>query len=204
MQTLLLGLGIGGAAGLSPGPLLVLVVTATLRGGWRSGVAAACAPLVTDTVVVLSVLLVLQHLPPRTVAGLGVAGGLVVIFAAVSTARGAATTRDVPAAATSAPALRQAATINLLSPHPWVAWATVLGPMTVTTWRSTHSAAVGLVAGFYVALIGVKVVLALLVAAGRHRISPVGYRRTLFAASAALALAGTVLLLQYGAALLRP
>jgi threonine/homoserine/homoserine lactone efflux protein len=202
MHPLLLGLGIGAAAGISPGPLLVLVVTATLKGGWRAGIAAACAPLVTDAIVVLGVLLVLAHLPARAISWLGVLGGLVVIYVGVTTIREAANTRQVPAPAANTPALRQAATVNLLSPHPWIAWATVLGPLTIATWRNAHWAAIGLVTAFYVALVGCKVVLALLVGAGRHRIGPTGYRRALLGSGAALCLAGVVLLLQYGTALL--
>src|SRR5690606_40679233 len=50
------GLGMGLAAGVSPGPLLVLVVTSTLRGGLRNGIAVAAAPLLSDLVVVTAVL----------------------------------------------------------------------------------------------------------------------------------------------------
>lgn len=65
MDALVLGLAIGLAAGLSPGPLLVLVVTESLRSGWRGGMLTAAAPLLSDVVVVAGVLLLLQQLPSR-------------------------------------------------------------------------------------------------------------------------------------------
>ena len=85
MRDLLLGLSIGFAAGISPGPLLLLVVTATLRSGWRAGVLTAMSPLVTDLVVVTVVLLVLDQLPTQALSVLGVIGGLVVITMGVLT-----------------------------------------------------------------------------------------------------------------------
>jgi threonine/homoserine/homoserine lactone efflux protein len=63
MRDLLLGLSIGFAAGISPGPLLLLVVTATLMSGWRAGVLTAMSPLITDVIVVALILLVLGQVP---------------------------------------------------------------------------------------------------------------------------------------------
>jgi threonine/homoserine/homoserine lactone efflux protein len=45
--------------------LLVLVVTESLRSGWRGGMLTAAAPLLSDVVVVAGVLLLLQQLPSR-------------------------------------------------------------------------------------------------------------------------------------------
>jgi threonine/homoserine/homoserine lactone efflux protein len=201
VDALLLGLGIGLAAGISPGPLLVMVVAATLRSGWRAGALAACAPLVTDVLVVGGVLLVLNRLPERTLAVLGVVGGALVIASGVRTCRESRTAvlnpADARAPGQSLRALRQAAIVNLISPHPWVAWATALGPLTISTWRAGAGGAVALVAGFYATLIGAKVAIAALVAGGRHRLGVVGYRRALFGAGALLALAGAALIVEF-------
>lgn len=201
MDALLLGLSIGLAAGISPGPLLVLVVTSTLRSGWRAGALSACAPLVSDLLVVGGVLLILNRLPEQSLAVLGVLGGALVIVSGVRTcleSRSAqlAHAQDT-APGSSVRALRQAAVVNLVSPHPWVAWATALGPLTISTWRAGPAGAVALVAGFYLTLIGAKIAVAALVASGRHRLSVAGYRRALFAAGVLLSLAGTVLLLEF-------
>ena len=40
MDALVLGLTIGLAAGVSPGPLLLLVIIQTLRSGWRAALTA--------------------------------------------------------------------------------------------------------------------------------------------------------------------
>lgn len=201
MDALLLGLSIGLGAGISPGPLLVLVVTSTLRAGWRAGALSACAPLVSDLLVVGGVLLVLDRLPEQSLAVLGVVGGALVIASGVRTcleSRSAQLVRaQDTAAGSSIRALRQAAVVNLISPHPWVAWATAMGPLTISTWREGAGGAVALVAGFYVMLIGAKIAVAALVASGRHRLSIPGYRRALFSAGILLGLAGAVLLLEF-------
>src|SRR5690606_431213 len=130
------GLGMGLAAGVSPGPLLVLVVTSTLRGGLRNGIAVAAAPLLSDLVVVTAVLVLLSDLSAAALGWLGVAGGVLVLVVGVQTVReGRTATLDVADGAPAPPlrkALAQSALVNLLSPHPWVSWVAVLGPLTIT------------------------------------------------------------------------
>jgi threonine/homoserine/homoserine lactone efflux protein len=96
-----------------------------------------------------------------------------------------------------ATALRRAVVVNFLSPHPWVAWATALGPMAVRSWRESHVDGVGLVVGFYVTLVGTKVVLAVVVGRGRERLTSTGYRRSLQGAAVLLVLAGVALVAEF-------
>lgn len=199
IASLTLGLSLGAAAGIAPGPLLALVVTVTLRSGWRAGALAACAPVVTDVVVVLGVLLLLDHLPGWALPLLGVVGGVLVIVLGALTARDARGALLVTAAANepAGRSLGRAALVNISSPHPWIAWATVLGPLAIAASRSSTASAVALVAGFYLALIAVKVVVAVGVAGGRRHFNDRGYRIALGTAGALLALAGLVLLVEY-------
>ncbi|MFD0203109.1 MULTISPECIES: LysE family translocator [Saccharothrix] len=230
MDALGWGLALGLAASISPGPLLVLVVTSALRSGWKSGVLTACAPLLSDAVVVAVTLLLLDRLPARALGVLGVVGAVFVVWTGVQTVREArsASLTDRPstpepaspefhaaqgspprgtlnsilpagydnsgsAKAAGALALRRAVLVNLLSPHPWIAWATALGPLTITTWRASAAAGAALVIGFYLTLVGGKVVIAVLVARGRRRLGDTGYRRALTAAGALLVLAGVAM-----------
>ncbi len=80
--------------------------------------------------------------------------------------------------------------MDVLGPHPWVTWATALGPLAVQTWRSSPGAGVALVAGVQLSLVAVEAVLAVLVAGGRHRLSGTGYRRAPCASAVLPALAG--------------
>ncbi|MBC7308799.1 MAG: LysE family transporter [Actinomycetales bacterium] len=201
MDLLLLGLSLGAGAGISPGPLLVLVVTAAVRGGRRAGVLAALAPLVSDAVVIVGVLVVLQQLPDQALAVLAVAGGLFLLWTAWVTIREAkdaqleSSTRDERRLGWQA--LRSAAVLNVLSPHPWLFWATVLGPLTLQTWRDSPAGAIWLVLGFYVAIVGAKAVIAVAVAGGRSRLTDRIYRRVLVAAGVLLALVGVVVIVEF-------
>ncbi|ONI84994.1 hypothetical protein ALI22I_31600 [Saccharothrix sp. ALI-22-I] len=229
MDALGLGLALGLAASISPGPLLVLVVTSALRSGWRAGALTACAPLLSDAVVVAATLLLLDRLPVRALGVLGVVGGAFVVWSGVQTVRearsaslsgGSADGRHSPheqaegrASQGSPPrgtlnsilptgsdnsgalalALRRAVLVNLLSPHPWIAWATALGPLTITAWRASAVAGTAFLIGFYLTLVGGKVVIALLVARGRRHLGDTGYRRALTAAGVLLVLVGVVM-----------
>jgi threonine/homoserine/homoserine lactone efflux protein len=201
VEALAVGLTIGLAAGISPGPLLVLVITSALKSGWKAGALAACGPLMSDLFIVGTTLLVLERLPHWALPALGVVGAAFVVWTGVQTMRDArgATLDPAGAAPTLTPlgAWRQAATVNVLSPHPWVAWATALGPLVVSTWRDSHPSAVWLVAGFYVTLVGAKIGVAALVAGGRRHLGDTGYRRALVGAGALLVLAGVALAVEF-------
>jgi threonine/homoserine/homoserine lactone efflux protein len=198
---LLLGLSIGVAAGISPGPLLVLVITSTLKSGWRAGALSACAPLMTDVIVVPATLLALDQLPHRALAVLGVVGGVLVVgtgLATIRDAREATLIQETDVSANSARrALRQAGIVNLLSPHPWISWASVLGPLTIATWRDRPANAVMLVTGFYLTLVGAKLAIAGLVAGGRRYLSDSGYRRALTATAVLLLAVGVALIVDF-------
>jgi threonine/homoserine/homoserine lactone efflux protein len=199
---LILGATIGLTAGISPGPLLFLTITSALRSGARAGVIVACAPLVSDLVVVTLTLLVLGQLPDVALSVIGVVGGLFMGWLGVRTWVEARTASLSQAREESSPptwrALRQGAVVNALSPHPWVAWATALGPLTLAAWRDQPAGAVVFVAAFYVMLVGAKVVIALLAGQGRQRLSDPGYRTALRVAGLLLVASGVALLVEFG------
>ena len=201
MDALLVGLAIGLAAGVSPGPLLVLVITQTLRSGWRAGVLAACAPLASDLIVVTGVLLVLDHLPRRTVDVLGVVGGVVIA------ALGARTVVEARSASIAVDAaggprgwavadLRRAAVGEPDQPPPVDLVGGRPGATGDHDVAGVGPGAVALVAGFYVTLIGAKMTLAGLVDRGRRTGRPrVPVRAP--GAAALLVIAGGALVLEF-------
>lgn len=173
METVALGLTLGLGAGLAPGPLLALVVGSTLERGFAAGARVALGPLVTDLPIVVLSVLVLRGLPDEVLAGLSLGGALVVAWLAVDALRPA---RDESAAAGAASApgswrdVRRGALVNALSPHPWLFWITVGGPLVVEAGDDGAAVAAGFVAGFYLLLVGTKVVLAAALAGARGRI----------------------------------
>jgi threonine/homoserine/homoserine lactone efflux protein len=195
VQALLLGLTLGIGAGVAPGPLLAVVIRSTLEGGFAAGARVACGPLVTDLPIIVLAAVLAAALPEGALAGLGLVGGLFVLWL------GAEALRDVPepveaavGGATVAGSVRRGALVNALNPHPWIFWITVGVPILGD--GSTAQAALFLVA-FYLMLIGSKVAVAAALGAGRERLlrGP-GYRWALRGSGLLLLAAGVLLVVE--------
>jgi threonine/homoserine/homoserine lactone efflux protein len=195
VHALLLGLSLGIGAGVAPGPLLAVVIRSTLEGGFAAGARVACGPLVTDLPIIVLAVVLAASLPEAALAGLGLVGGLFVLWL------GAEALRDVPepvevavGGATVAGSVRRGALVNVLNPHPWIFWITVGAPILGD--GSTAQAALFLVA-FYLMLIGSKVAVAAALGAGRERLlrGP-GYRRALRGSGLLLLAAGVLLVIE--------
>jgi threonine/homoserine/homoserine lactone efflux protein len=164
---LISGVVLGLSAGLSPGPLLALVISETLRYGVKAGIKVAAAPLLTDAPIVAAALLILARLSDmRTVLGIvSIAGAAYLAYLAW----GSLTFRGVdPGAGSARPrSLRKGVIANFLNPSPYIFWLSVGAPTVVRASGRSSAAAVFFVTGFYVLLVGSKVLLAVL--AGRSR-----------------------------------
>jgi threonine/homoserine/homoserine lactone efflux protein len=200
MPALIAGLTLGFSAGISPGPLMTLVMTTTLARGLAAGVRISVAPLITDAPIILLTMLVFTALPPWAEVGLTGAGGLFVVFLGVETMRSARHAR----LAVAAPAQQQSqdlwrgAMVNALSPHPWLFWLSVGAPLLISSWRVNPWHGLAFLFGFYALLIGGKVALAVAVAGGRRFLTETWYRRLLAGSGLLLCLLGALLLWQAG------
>jgi threonine/homoserine/homoserine lactone efflux protein len=193
------GMLLGLTAGLSPGPLLWLTIAETLRHGSGQGVRVALAPLLTDLPIVAAALLLLQGMAglPWMLGGIGLAGALYLLHLAWGTWRSA--TQDVTASTVDPHSLRRGLLVNALSPHPYLFWLAVGGPLLLqAAARSTFRAAL-FVAAFYVCLVGSKAGVALLVGRCRGPLKGIGYR--IMMRILALSLLGLALVLAHDALL---
>lgn len=198
MTFLVAGASLGLAAGVSPGPLMTLVITRTLARGLGAGLRVAIAPLLTDLPIIVISLLFFSVLPPLLETILTVAGGCFVLYLAwetLSEARHASLMNSAglaPAAASDD--IWRGVLVNFLSPHPWLFWMTVAAPILTRAWQSNAWSALGFLVGFYGLLVGGKMMLALAVAGGRQFLNDRWYRRLLVASGLLLALFGLLLL----------
>ena len=165
---LITGLILGLSGGLSPGPLLTLVVSETLRFGAREGVKVSIAPLLTDLPIVSLALLSVGQL-----SNIQSALGLVSLLGAVALAyygfeslrfRGVAVELDE----TKPRSLRKAVVANLLNPNPYLFWFSIGAPLVVKALQAGTYQAGLLVVSFYFVLTGSKALLALIVGRSRH------------------------------------
>lgn len=184
MEYLVVGLGLGLAAGIAPGPLHLLVLTSSMQRGFAAGWRVAIAPLLTDLPVVAAGVLAVGAMPDGVVRAMAFGGGVFVVYLGVDALRWRSDDEDF-AAGPSAD-LRRGFIANILSPHPWLFWLGVGSPLLRSAWQeSTLSAALFLV-GFYALLVGTKVVLALVASRGQRFVDAAWYRRLIRLAAVAL------------------
>jgi threonine/homoserine/homoserine lactone efflux protein len=150
------GLLLGGAAAVQPGPFQALLLSLSLNYGWRRAVPAAFAPLISDGPILILVLVVLTQLPVWFVSVLQIGGGIFLLYLAWGAylavrSAGAIEADDLPPPSGS---VLKAALTNLLSPNPYIFWATVAGPILIGAWRESPSNGIAFLLGFYAALIG--------------------------------------------------
>lgn len=168
LTSLIAGLTFGLSAGLSPGPLSTLVISQTLRHGIREGMRVALSPLITDLPIILISVFVLTRLAnANAVLGvISIIGGLFVCYIAYETFT--TTHFEVSEQAPAPQSLTRGALVNALSPHPYLFWFSVGAPTMVKAMQDNGwPAALAFVIGFYVTLVGSKIVVALLVGKSR-------------------------------------
>lgn len=175
LPALISGVLLGLAAGFSPGPLSVLVITSTLRHGWREGLKVALVPALSDAPLVTISILALSSLEAHAgwLGLISLAGAAVVMHIGLSTLRTRAIAVDEPAEAPRS--LRQGLMVNLLSPHPYLFWFTVGAPQVVLFSAGGWAAGAAFIAGFYACLVGAKVALALVCAQAKSFITGRAY-----------------------------
>jgi len=195
VRELVLGISIGFGAGISPGPLLTLVIATALRSGFLAGARVAGSPLITDGPIILISVVLLTSLPDPIQTAISAAGALFVIYLGIHTMRDS---RNARFGSTDTNLARQdvikGALVNLLSPHPWLFWIGVGAPILTTAWEKSAVNASAFVIGFYLLLIGSKIGLAALTAAGRSRLTVERYRQILLVAGVLLVADGILLL----------
>lgn len=164
---LIMGLVLGLSAGLTPGPLLTLVVSETLRYHVGAGIRVAVAPLMSDLpIVVVSVGLLSTMAGFKVVLGvISMMGGLVVFRMGVHGLK----TRElaIEPEMSGRNALVKGVLVNVFSPHPYLFWISVGAPLVHQALAVNIAAAGAFILGFYLFLVGSKVVLALVVARSR-------------------------------------
>jgi threonine/homoserine/homoserine lactone efflux protein len=192
-----LGIGFGFTAGISPGPLLTLVITATLERGFGAGLRVALAPFLTDLPIIVLTLLFLQTLPAVFLALVSAGGGLFVLYLGVETIRHAGTARlaIAPVQGALTQDLWRGTLVNLFSPHPWLFWLSVGGPLVSNLVHASWMQGALFLFGFYGLLVGSKIAIAAGIAGGRRYLSEGWYRRILLFSGGLLGLLGIGLLL---------
>jgi len=188
LEFLISGMIFGLAAGTSPGPLLALVFSETLKHGKEEGVKIAVSPLITDLPIVLFVLLILSNLIEYdlVIGVISLFGACYLIYLGFESLRVKIDKFEVELAKKDA--LKRGVIANFLSPHPYLFWLSIGGPMIFKSLDMHISATVLFILGFYSLLIGSKIGIALIVEKSKFFIKSKHYLHIVRALGIALVL----------------
>ncbi|HUU50782.1 MAG TPA: LysE family transporter [Nitrospinota bacterium] len=164
---LISGFILGLAAGISPGPLLALVFSETLKFGKKEGVKIAVAPLITDLPIILFVFFILSYLTKYSfiIGSIALFGAGYLVYLGVENLR--VKSEEFGIKLEKKEALKRGIIANFLSPHPYLFWLSIGGPMVFKGLGISFIAAVLFILGFYILLVGSKIVIALIVEKSR-------------------------------------
>jgi threonine/homoserine/homoserine lactone efflux protein len=185
---LLQGIGYGFSAAVQPGPFQTYLISQTLLNGWRRTLIAALAPLVSDGLIIVTVLFILTRVPAAFRLALQLVGGVFILYLAWGALR-AWRRFDVsapPAPAAGQQSLLRAALMNFLNPNPWLFWSLVTGPILIRAWEESPDKGIAFLVGFYGAMIACLALIIILFGTAR-RLGPRVSRAALGLSAVALA-----------------
>ena len=161
---LTMGALLGLTSGISPGPLLTLVLTETLKHNKAAGIKIAISPLFTDLPIVLISLFVFSKLSQfNTVLGLiSIVGAVFLVYLGRETITAKQLNVEIPNSGSES--FKKGIITNILSPHPYLFWLTIGSPLAVKAYDINLLAVILFFVSFYGLLIASKIGVALVVA----------------------------------------
>lgn len=165
-EFLFMGIFFGLVAGISPGPLLAMVISETLQHGSKEGVKVAISPLITDILIISSIVFILLRFEDQNslIAFISLLGAVYLIHLGISSFK--VKNIDMDISNKRKDSLKKGILANFLSPHPYLFWITIGAPIIFKTLAIDVLTTVLFVSGFYLLLIGSKIMIAFLV--GRY------------------------------------
>jgi len=158
--------GLGG--GLTPGPLMTLVITETLKHGTREGLKVAMAPLITDLPVVLISIFLLSKLSEiNIIIGIiSLLGAVFLVYLGYEsfTFKGV----EIDTSYFKPQSLKKGVIANIFNPAPILFWISVGAPTVLKGYDVSLTAAIYFVFFMYFFLVGSKLLTAMLVGKSRQ------------------------------------
>jgi len=156
------GVLLGLSSGLSPGPLLTLVLTQTISHNRAEGIKVALSPLITDLPIILITVLILGRLARFDIflAIISFVGAIFLAYLGVESLRSKELNLDVKDSKSGS--LKKGIIANFLNPSPYLFWTTVGTPLLLKAYKTDLLASILFMLLFYVCLTGSKVLVAFL------------------------------------------
>ncbi len=160
IEYLMAGISLGFIAGISPGPLLVLVITETLKHDRKEGMKMAFVPIISDLpIVFFSVFVIYKLADSDLILGIiSLLGAAFLIFLALENIRIKSVELNIKSDKING--FRKGVLVNFFSPHPYLFWMLVGAPLSIKAYHENILSAVLFVMGFYIFIIATKIVVA--------------------------------------------
>jgi threonine/homoserine/homoserine lactone efflux protein len=162
------GIVFGLGAGLTPGPLMTLVITETLKHGTREGIKVSMAPLITDfPIIVISIYLISEIANFNNIIGIiSLAGAGYLIYLGYESMffKGV----DIDVNRLKPQSVRKGILANVLNPNPYIFWISVGAPMILKAAEVSTMAVFLFIFLMYFCLVGSKVLTAYIIGKSRH------------------------------------
>ena len=159
---------LGLSGGLSPGPLLTLVVTESLRHGVKEGIKVSIAPLFTDTPLVLVTLYLLSRLSDiqPVIGSIFLLGAAFLVFLGCDSLlfKGV----DIDVTRVKPQSVKKGIIANFLNPSPYLFWLSIGAPLVIKAYNKSILSAVLFVICFYLVLVGSKMLIAMVIGKSRR------------------------------------
>ena len=158
---LISGVVFGLSAGISPGPLLTLAISETLKFGKKEGVKIAIAPLITDIPIILLTVFILASLSKIDIflGFISLVGGLFLFRVAYENFT--VKKLNLKSKKNEISSIKKGIISNFLNPHPYLFWFFIGGPTLLKSYDLTIIATAFFILGFYASLVGSKIVIVL-------------------------------------------
>ena len=160
---LISGVLFGLVAGISPGPLLTLLISETVKHNRKEGMIVACAPILTDLPIVLLSIFVLSKLSSfnHILGGISFLGALFIAYLGYESITLSGIELNLKEV--KAQSFRKGIITNFLNPNPYLFWITVGAPSVLKGYKINLLSALFFILGFYFFLVGSKIMIVLVV-----------------------------------------
>jgi len=170
VEDILLAFSLGLSGGISPGPMLVLVLSQTIQYGLKEGLKVTLGPLISDAPIIIAAYFFTNQIPVSFLYWLYLPGGMYLIYMAKHSWQINFDSMDVTKPVANS--IKKGVITNILNPAPYLFWLTIGAPIII---RQSASKMSVFFLAFYSALLGTKVLIAYLISIGRNNQKALNY-----------------------------
>lgn len=156
LDDLFTGLTFGIAAGISPGPLLALLVSETIKGHKKNGFLVSISPIFTDIPILLICIFLIDSIEKykSLLKGISFIGGLVLIYYGIKNLK----EKEYKLETDLAGSFQKAVLLNILNPYTYLFWFFVGAPYVKNT-RLIEG--VVFLLAFFIGIVGIMILITL-------------------------------------------